>query len=428
MTRLRRATRQTFRSLRHRNFRLYFGAMSVSFVGTWLQLIAQALLVLDLTGSGTALGLVTAAQFGPMLVLGAWAGVLVDRFDTRQIVQVSTSLMAVAASALGILVLTGNATLWWVYVLAGLLGLANAFDNPARRSLVNELVPDEEIANAVSLNSTLATIARLFGPALAGLLVSTVGIGWCFVLNGVSFLGPVLAVRAMDSATMRTPPPVRRERGQLRAGLVHAWRMLDLRVPLLLLLVVGTLGFNAQVLYPLLATRELAGDETTYTWLTAAGGLGMLLGSLWLARRTTIDTRLVGIAAVGFGVADTLLAVAPNVPFALVASFLVGVAAVGVFSGSNSVLQLAASPAMRGRVLALYSVVLLGSKPVGGPILGSVAEHAGTRLALGIGAAAALLAGLATLGFLRGGGLAGQREPTVRSSVALGADGTTAAA
>lgn len=429
MTRFRLATVDTFRSLRHRNFRLYFVSQSISFTGTWLQLIAQALLVLQLTDSGTALGLLTAVQFAPTLILGAWAGVVIDRHDKRRLMQVTTAVMALAAIVLGVLVLTDQVTLTWVYALAGVLGLANTFDNPARRSLVNELVPADEVANAVSLNSTLVTSARLIGPAVAGGLVATVGIGWCFVVNGLTFVAPFLAVRRMDASVLRSTPPILRDRGQLRAGLRYAWSVHDVRVPLLLMAVVGTLGFNSQVLLPLLATRELAGDETTFTWLTTAGSLGMLLGSLWLARRRTIDTRLLAVSAALFGLATALLAAAPTVTLALTASFLVGLTAIGILSGSNTVIQLAAEPAMRGRVLALFAVVFLGSTPIGGPIMGTIAEHLGTRWALLLGAVASTAAGAVVLAVgRRQGGLAAGRQAPVASPVALGADGTTAAA
>jgi MFS family permease len=425
LTRLRLATADTFRSLRHRNFRLYFAAQAVSFTGTWLQLIAQSLLVLHLTGSGTALGLLTGVQFAPTLLLGAWAGVVIDRHDKRRLMQVTSTVMAVAALVLGVLVLTDRVTVAWVYVLAAVLGLANTFDNPARRSLVNDLVPRDEVANAVGLNSTLVTSARLVGPALAGGLVATVGIGWCFVVNGLTFVAPILAVRRMDASSLRTPPRVIRERGQLRAGLRYAWSVEEVRVPLLLMAVIGTLGFNSQVLLPLLATRELGGGDTTFTWLTTTGSLGMLVGSLWLARRRTIAVRLLAISATAFGLANVLLAAAPTVASALVASFLVGLTAIGILSGGNTVIQLAAEPAMRGRMLALFSVVFLGSTPIGGPIMGTIAEHLGTRAALGVGAAASVVAGLGALVALR---LAAGRRPPVASPVALGADGTIAAA
>lgn len=422
--------RYTFRSLRHRNYRLFFVSQAVSFTGTWLQLIAQTLLVYDLTGSGTALGLLTGVQFAPTLLLGAWAGVVIDRHDKRRLMQVTSTAMLLAALALGVLTLTDHVSVGAVYLLAAVLGLANTFDGPARRSLVNDLVPPEEVTNAVALNSTLATSARLLGPALAGVLVATVGVGWCFVVNGLSFVAPIVAVRLMDPASMRTVAPVAREKGQLRAGLRYAWSVDDLRVPLLMIAVVSTLAFNSQVTFPLLAERELGGGDSAFAWLMSAASAGMIVGSLWMARRATVDTALLGRSAVVFGVGTALLAAAPTLPFALAAAVLYGLAAVGINSGANTVIQLAADPSMRGRVLALYTVVFLGATPIGGPIIGAIGEHLGARAAVGLGAVASTATGLAALAFVRrrATGLAGRRQAPVASPVALGADGSSAAA
>jgi MFS family permease len=383
--------------LRHRNYRLYFYGQAVSFTGTWLQLIAQTLLVLRLTGSGTALGLLVATQFGPTLLLGAWAGVVADRHDKRRLMTVTTLAMLGAALTLGILVLTDHATLWTVYPLAGLLGLANTFDNPARRSLVNELVPPADVANAVGLTSTLVTSAKLIGPALAAILVATVGIGWCFVLNAASFVGVLLALWAMDGDALHNSAPVARGKGQLRAGLRYAWSVDDLRVPLLLMAVVGTLSFNFQVLLPLLAQRELGGTETTYAVLTSIFSVGSVAGSLALARRKVVDTAFLGRMSVLFGVASMGLVVAPTVLTAGAVAIVAGYAGIGVLSGSNAVIQLTAVPEMRGRMLALFAVVFLGSTPIGGPIAGWMAETYGTRSGLALGAVAALAAGAAVL-------------------------------
>jgi MFS family permease len=410
MTRLRLATADTFRSLRHRDFRIYFAAQAISFTGTWLQLVAQTLLVLRLTDSGTALGLLTAIQFAPTMVLGAWAGVVIDRHDKRRLMTITTSVMLVAALTLGVLVLTDAVTLTWVYALAAVLGLANTFDNPARRSLVNDLVPADEVSNAVSLNSTLVTSARIIGPALAGLLVTTVGIGWCFVVNGLSFLAPLVGIWRMSSSAFTSTPPVERARGQLRAGLRYAWSVDDLRIPLLVMAVVGTLTFNYQVTLPLLAERELGGSASLYTLLTTVFGVGSLIGSLRMARRSTIDTAFVGMSAVVLGVSSLVLAVAPNLPVALVSLLVAGHAGIGVLSGGNAVLQIVAEPAMRGRVLALFTVVFLGSAPIGGPIAGSVAETYGTSVAIGAGAVASVLAGLAVLVRLRRQGAVGAEQ------------------
>ena len=393
--------KHTFRSLRHPNFRIFFSAQAVSFTGTWLQLVAQTLLVLRLTDSGTALGLLTAIQFAPTLVLGAWAGVVVDRHDKRKLMTITTSAMLIAALALGVIVLTDSATVAWVYLLAGVLGLANTFDNPARRSLINDLVPAEDLSNAVSITSTLITVARIVGPALAGILVTTVGIGWCFVLNGLSFIAPLVALALMDPESLRRTPPVARAKGQLRAGLRYAWSVDDVRVPLLLMAVVGTLAFNFQVLLPLLATRDLAGTDATYTVLTMFFSVGSLVGSLAMARKDAVDSRYLGWSAVGLGIGSAALAMSPNLLTACLSLLVAGYAGIGVLSGGNAVLQMATSPEMRGRVLALFSVVFLGSTPIGGPIAGWVADEAGTAAGIAVGAVASILAGIGVLAFVR---------------------------
>jgi MFS family permease len=398
--RLELATRDTFRSLQHRNFRIFFLTQGISFIGTWLQLAAQTLLVYRLTDSGTALGLLTAIQFTPTLVLGAWAGVVIDRHDKRRIMRVTTATMGLAAAALAVLVFTDQVTVGAVYALAAVLGLANTFDNPARRTLVNDLVPPDELVNAISLNSTLITSARIIGPALAGALITTVGIGWCFALNALSFVPVLIGLRLMDPASFRSKP-VARAKGQLRAGLRYAMSIDDLRIPLLLMAVVGTLSFNFAVLLPLLAERDLGGSDVTYTVLTSFFGIGSLIGSLRMARRDTIDTAFLGWSALLLGLSTTVLAFAPNIPAAAAILVVAGYAGIGVLSGGNAVLQLATSADMRGRVLALYTVVFLGSTPIGGPIAGWVAQRYGTAAGILLGSVAAVAAGLAVLAFLR---------------------------
>jgi MFS family permease len=401
MTRLKLATAGTFRSLQHRNFRIFFITQGISFTGTWVQLAAQTLLVYRLTDSGTALGLLTAIQFAPTLFLGAWAGVVIDRHDKRTIMRLTSSVMLVAAAVLAVLVLTDQVTVAWVYLLAGALGLANTFDNPARRTLVNDLVPAEELVNAVGLNSTLITAARIIGPAIAGALIATVGIGWCFALNAMSFVSVLVGLRRMDWAAMRTTEPVPRAKGQLREGLRYAMSVDDLRIPLLLMAVVGTLSFNYVVLLPLLAERDLGGSDVTYTVLTALFGVGSLIGSLRMAHRAQVDARFLGISSIVLGLTSIALAVAPTVAAAGAVLVVAGYAGIGVLSGGNALLQVAVDPAMRGRVLALYTVVFLGSTPIGGPIAGWIGERYGAPAGFVLAAAAALVAGAVVLAFLR---------------------------
>jgi MFS family permease len=399
MTKLRLATADTFRSLQHRNFRIFFVTQGISFIGTWLQFASQTLLVYRLTDSGTALGLLTAIQFLPTLLLGAWAGVVIDRHDKRRLIRITTSVMLLSAAALATLVFTDRITVGVVYLLAAIGGLANTFDNPARRTLVNDLVPDEELVNAIALNSTLITSARIVGPALAGLLIATVGIGWCFALNALSFVPVLLGLSLMDASSF-TSKTIARADGQLREGLRYAWSVDDLRVPLLLMAVVGTLSFNFAVLLPLLAERDLGGSDITYTVLTSFFGVGSLIGSLAMARRATIDNRFLGWSAVALGITTTALAFSPTVLVACLILVPAGYAGIGVLSGGNAVLQIAVAPEMRGRVLALYTVVFLGSTPIGGPIAGWTAERFGTGAGILLGSLSAIAAGFAVLWFL----------------------------
>jgi MFS family permease len=400
VTRFRLATADTFRSLQHRNFKIFFITQGISFVGTWLQLAAQTLLVYRLTDSGTSLGLLTAIQFTPTLVLGAWAGVVIDRYDKRRIMRITTTAMLLTSTVLAVVVATDVVTTWMVYGLAASFGLANTFDNPARRTLVNDLVPPSEVVNAVALNSTLVTSARIIGPAIAGALIATVGISWCFGLNAASFVPVLIGLHRMDASTFRSRP-VLRAKGQLRAGFRYVMAVDDLRVPLLLMAVVGTFSFNYIVLLPLLAERDLGGSDITYTVLTSFFGVGSLIGSLRMARRKVIDTRYLGQSALALGISSVALALAPSVAAASAVLVVAGYAGIGVLSGGNAVLQLAASAEMRGRVLALHTVVFLGSTPIGGPIAGWMAERYGAPAGILLGAVAATAAGVAVLAFVR---------------------------
>lgn len=397
MTRLKLAAGDTFRSLRHRNFRIFFAYQGISFVGTWLQLMAQDLLVLHLTDSGVALGLLVAIQFAPTLLLGAWAGVVIDRYDRRRLMTLTSTVMLVAAGLLGVLVLTDVVQLWMVYVLAAVLGTANTFDNPLRRTLINDLVPPESLVNAVALNSTLVTSARIIGPALAGLLIATIGIGWCFTINSLSFVAVVYGLQQLDWRAMPRHEPVPRAKGQLREGLRYVRSVDDLRIPLVMMAVVGTLAFNQNVLLPLFAKRDLGGSDLTYTTLASFFGTGSLIGSLRLARRRTIDTAFLARSSLGLGVGWLALSLSPNVAVAAAVLVYTGFAAIGVLSGGNAILQLQASPEMRGRVLALFTVVFLGTTPIGGPIAGYVGQHLGAPAGLLLQAAAAGGAGAVVL-------------------------------
>lgn len=390
--------RQTFAALTNPNYRLWFGGQSVSLAGTWMQMIAQAWLVLELTGSGTAIGLLVALQTLPTLLLGPYAGVVADRIDKRRLMIALQSTMAVLALTLGALTITGAVVLWHVYLLALLLGLTNCFENPARQAFVLEMVGAGDLRNAVSLNSVLVNVARAVGPAMAGLVIAAGGIGLCFLLNAVSFAAVVGSLIRMDVTALRPSVPTRRAPGQLREGLAYVRATPALAVPLLMMTLIGCLAYEFQVVLPIVASETFAGDARAYGFLTAAMGAGAVLGGLWVAARgRTGMPALVG-AATAFGLAMAGAAMAPDMPVALLAMGLVGATSVTFLSTSNSTLQLVAEPHMRGRVMSLWAVAFLGSTPIGGPIAGAVSEHFGGRAGLALGAVACLVgAGLGAL-------------------------------
>jgi MFS family permease len=393
LTRIRHATADIFRSFDIRNFRLFFAGQLVSQVGNWLTLVAQTLLVLKLTDSGYALGALAAAQFGPILLVGAFAGLVADRSDKRRLLMIVQALAMAQSFCLAALGFMSNPPLLAIYAVAVFSGIATAFDNPARRSFVVELVPEERIPNAVSLNSALMTGSRIIGPALAGLLVTTVGFGWCFFLDAISYVPVILAYWRMNPAELRQAPVTPKGRGQVREGLRYARSIPELWVPLVMMTVIGTLAFNFQTVLPLFATRDLHGSDVTFTWLLSTLSFGSLIAALAAARRTTVDVRTVSRNAIIFGVGMILLTFAPNQPAAFVTGFLVGFGSIMFMTAATAITQLAATPSMRGRVLALQAIVFLGSTPIGGPILGAIAETFGARYGIAVGAVATLAAG-----------------------------------
>ncbi len=389
--RLKLATHDTFRSFDSRNFRLFFGGQIVSQAGTWMQSVAIVWLVLDLTGSGLALGLVTAAEFLPILLLGAWAGVVADRVDHHRMMLVTQGAFLALAFTLSALTLTGNVTVPVLFVLSLVFGTINAFDNPSRRALVVELVPQTHVPNAVGLNSALMTGSRVVGPALAGLLIAGPGAGAAFALNTVTYLAVIVALVRLDRSQFRAAPRVAKAKGQLTEGLRYVWRTAELRLPLIMLAVVGMFAFNYQVTLPLIAERTFGGTATTFTLLFATMSVGSVAGALVVARRTDLDVGFLVRAGAGLAASTFGLALAPTLPLALVAALAVGFTNVGIISGANAVVQLRAAPVMRGRVLALLSVVFLGSTPIGSPVIGFVAEELGPQVAVALGGVATAL-------------------------------------
>ena len=393
MRSLRAASRETFQSLHVRNFRLFFGGQGISQVGNWLTLVAQTLLVLKLTDSGVALGILGAAQFGPVLVLGAWAGLVADRSDKRKLLMIVQTIAMLQSFTLAALAFSGHPPVASIYAVALVGGITVAFDNPARRAFVVEMVPEEDMQNAVSLNSALMTSARVVGPALAGLLVVTVGFGWCFLTDGLSYIAVLIALYMMRTSELRPAPVTPKAKGQVRAGLRYARRVPQLWVPLLMMAVVGTLSYNFQTVFPLLVTRSLGGTDTTFTLLFSVVSVGALVGALRTARRKSIDVRAVAVAALNYGAAMTLMTFAPNQWLAFVIGLYLGMASITFLVASTAIVQIESAPEMRGRVLALQAMLFLGSTPIGAPIVGWVSQQFGARYGVALGAAAALGAG-----------------------------------
>ena len=388
--RLASATRETFASFRVRNFRLFFMGQGISQIGNWLTLIAQTLLVLDLTGDGVAVGLLVACQFAPVLILGAWAGLVADRSDKRRllfIVQVGAMAQSFVLAGLAFM---DEPPLVAIYVVAAFGGLCMAFDNPARRAFVVEMVPEDMVHNAVSLNSAMMTSSRVIGPALGGLLITTVGYGWAFALDGFSYIAVLVGLWLMRTEDLRPSTPAPRGKGQVREGLRYVRRTPVLFVPLVMMLFVGTLAFNFQVTLPLLVTRTFDRSKVAFTVLFSVISLGSLVGALWTARRRTIGVADVIRASLGFGLALLALAMAPTVAWAFPLGFVLGMTSIGFLTASTAIVQTEAAPEMRGRVLALQAMVFLGSTPIGGPIVGAIAEYVGPRWAVAVGGVAAL--------------------------------------
>ena len=412
------ATRRTFQSLRVRNYRLYFTAQLISNSGTWMDRVAQAWLVLHLTGSGFDLGLVTGLQFLPMLLFGPWGGLVADRVNKRRLLYFTQAGGGLIALALGILVETHAIRLWQVFLLAFLLGVTNLFDNPARQTFVFEMVGKEDLPNAVSLNSVVMNASRVIGPAVGGVVITVVGLGVCFLANAASFLAVLVALALMRTSELHTIAPVVRAKGQLRDGFRYVWRTPSLRNTLIAMAVIGIFAYNFQVTLALLATVTFHGGAGSYAVLTSCMGVGAIAGGLTVAHRGRPTPRLLQGVALTFGALLAVVAVAPSLALAAVVIVFMGAASIAFIATANSELQLQAQPAMRGRVMALYSMAFLGSTPIGGPLIGAISEWTNPRVSIAVGAIATLLAA----GILRWRYRAGEAATAAASGKVLAPD------
>ena len=369
-----------FRSLRVRNYRLYAGGPLVSLTGTWMQRVAQDWLVLELTNSGTALGIVTALQFLPSLLFGLWGGLLADRYDKRKLLLATQTGLALVALILGVLDVTGIVQYWQVLVLALALGLVSAIDSPVRQSFVVEMVGPDDLTNAVGLNSTIFNSARILGPAVAGVMITAIGTGWAFVANGLSSIAVLTALALMRPAELRPSPAIDRIRGQLRAGLHYVRQRQDLLLTMVLVFVVGTFGLNFQITTALLAKQVFHRSATGYGLLSTALAVGACVGAVLATRRRTRPSLLfLLLAAMAFGLLEILAGSMPGFGATALMLVLVGLAMLTFTTAANSSVQLGVEATMRGRVMALYLMCFLGGTPIGAPIVGWVANTVGPR-------------------------------------------------
>ena len=397
MRRLRLRPGQMVSSLRQRNYRLFFFGQLVSVAGTWMQSIAQSFLVLDLTHSGTQLGLTSAARFLPMFLFGPVGGVIADRMDRKRVLYLTQSLSGLLAAVFAVTVATHSIRLWIVYLLAVALGFVNVFDNPARQSFISEMVTAEDLPNAVTLNSVAMNMARVFGAALGGVIAAAIGLALCFACNALSFAAVLVSLAAMRTSELFPAERVTRQKRQVRQGLRYVRSTPELLIPLVMIAVIGTLAWEFQVSLPLMASKVFHGGAAAYGVMASVMGGGAVVGGLISAARSRPRTRALCLAAVGWGIAILAAAVAPSMALELAALVFVGYGSITFNSLAKTTLQLAAKPEMRGRVMALWGLAWLGSTPIGGPIVGWVGQAIGARWALVIGGVAALACGVLAL-------------------------------
>jgi len=386
----------TFRSLRSFNFRLWTAGSLVSNVGTWMQRVAQDWLVLtQLTHrNASALGIVMGLQFAPQLLLLPWTGSAADRLNQRKLLLLTQATMGVLALILGVLTMAGVIQLWQVYVLAFLSGSAAALDAPVRQTFVAEMVGDADLTNAVALNSTSFNAAQMIGPALAGLLIASAGIGWAFLLNGLSFAAVLISISFFRLSELRASARAHRTASGFLEGLRYVWRRPDLRAILIMLFLIGTFGLNFPIFISTMAVNVFHSDARAFGMLSSIMAVGTVSGALFAAsrRRQTLASLMVGAGV--FGLGCTLAALAPGYWWFAATLMIVGAAALTFSNGTNSMMQLSTEPSMRGRVMALRVGVALGGITIGAPIVGWVANHFGPRWALGVGAGAGFTAAL----------------------------------
>lgn len=389
---------KTFSSLRTRNFRLYFTGQLISNTGNWLTNIALTLLVLHVTKSGVAVGALAACQYGPILLFSAYAGALADRSDKRKLLVVTQILEMLQSVALAVLAFLPHPPIAGLYFVAVMGGLFLAFDNPLRRSFVSEMVPADDLPNAVVLYSTIVNLSRIFGPALAGALVVSVGYGWCFTLDAASYLVVLVCLFKMHASELFRKPPTPAVKGAIRAGLKYVWHTPVLLTSFAMLTAIGTLTYNFAITFPLFVTRTLHGTDGSYTLLYALFSAGAVVSALVVAQRSMVRMQHVVIGAFCLGVMTLLLGISPSMAVALPVAALLGAASVLYMTSTTALAQVATQHDMRGRVVSLQTVILIGPTAIGGPLLGWFADQFGARAPLLLGGVAAIIA--AVIGYV----------------------------
>lgn len=386
--------KNSFSSLKIRNYRLYFIGQSISLSGTWMQTIGQAWLVLKLTNSGTELGLVTALQTLPVLFLGPIGGLAGDRFSKRKLLYITQSGMGILALILGVLVYTDTIQIWMIYILATGVGVFNAVDNPTRRTFVLEMVGKKELSNAVTLFSTVFNLSRIIGPALAGLIIASAGLASCFLINGISFIAVLVCLYLMNSNEFNPVEPVKRASGQLREGFKYVLNTPFLRDLLIMMAIIGTFTYEFQVNLPLIAKFTFGSNVNGFAYLNSAMGVGAVLGGLASANRKSIIPLSMLKTIFIFGFAILFVAISPTLHIAILAMVIVGIFSIRFSTIGETMLQLESAPSMRSRVMSLWSVAFLGSTPIGGPIIGWIGEYTSPRWGLTVSGFAALIAAI----------------------------------
>jgi len=392
-------SRATFAALSVRNYRLFFIGQGISLSGTWMQTVAQGWLVLQLSGSATQVGFVIAVQFLPLLFVTPIGGIIADRFPKRRILLITQSLFTVVQLCLGLVVVFNVVELWMVYCLALLFGLINAVDNPTRQAFVSELVDRKLIKNAITLNATENNLGRAIGPSIGAIVIATLGIGFCFLANALSTLAVIYSLSRMNTRSIRTPSthanfhPVR----NIAEGFHYVRKTPLLREILIMAVIIGTFSYEFQISLPALAKFAFSADASSYSQLWVAFGIGSVAGGLLAAGRKSASVAILVRSAILFGISMLAVAIMPTLFFSVLGMFLVGFFAINFTSLANTMLQLEASDEYRGRVMSLWTMAMLGSTPIGGPIIGAIAEQFGARWGLAVGGVAAVIAGLFTI-------------------------------